>query len=67
VENPKIFRQLLNDSIEISQGIIKKDALIQLNDMIEGKVPYSFVIWRLICFGRWMKIFNIKINDENRS
>jgi len=56
---PECFQEMLKNSIECSHGIIKKESLAQLNSMIEGKTPYSSMIWRVICFGRWMKIFKV--------
>jgi asparagine synthase (glutamine-hydrolysing) len=60
-ENPEFFKQLLKESIEYSQGLLNDSAISQLNAMIEGKELYNQTIWRLICFGRWMKIFNVSL------
>lgn len=57
--DPKFFQELLEESIKLSNGIIKKDVSTHLKDMIEGKMMFSSMIWRIICFGRWVKIFNV--------
>jgi asparagine synthase (glutamine-hydrolysing) len=55
------FRQLLQDSINNSKGIIKPSALTYFDGVVSGTIPFSYTYWRLIAFGAWMKIFNVQI------
>ena len=34
----------------------RAETLKILDDMVTGKIGYSFVIWRVICFGQWMRM-----------
>ncbi len=55
------FRQLLQDSIDHSGGIIKPEALAYFDGVVSGDIPFDFTYWRLIAFGAWMKTFNVHI------
>ena len=57
------FREMLEDSVENSKGIINPAILDEYDAWIEGDrtcVNMS-IIWRAIILGRWMKIFNVDI------
>lgn len=53
------FRQMLQDSIHHSKGIIKPAALIYFDKIVQGELPFNYTYWRLIAFGCWMKTFNV--------
>jgi asparagine synthase (glutamine-hydrolysing) len=55
----KEFRILLEESILNSKGIIKKDALRYFDRVVRGELPFDFTYWRIIAFGKWMKIFDV--------
>ncbi len=55
------FRQLVKEAITQSKGILTEKAVEKLEDVISGKEAYNFVIWRWICFGRWMKRFCVSL------
>jgi len=57
---PDLFRKALRDAVEVSSGVIKHDVLTLLEQMIEGRQPFSHLIWRLISFGSWMKVFSLR-------
>lgn len=57
--NSEVFRKKLSESIEISNGILNKKALLYFDNVINKKIPFSFTIWRIINFGIWMKIFRV--------
>lgn len=59
---PDTFRSALQEAIVHSQGILTADALHQLEEIIAGKRAFSFLPWRMICFGNWMKLFSVKLN-----
>ncbi len=60
-DNSKIFRQLFVEAVESSRGIINEDAVKKFDRMIEGKERFNSYAWRVISFGRWMKMFNVSI------
>ena len=55
------FRQLLQDSVDISKGIIKPEALAYFDEIVKGTMPFNYNYWRLIAFGEWMKKFNVQV------
>ena len=57
--NSEIFRKKLRESVEISNGILNKNALLYFDNVINKKIPFSFTIWRMINFGIWMKTFGV--------
>jgi len=60
IKNP-IFRTILNQSIESSQGIVSPKVLKEYDQVVAGKEPFSNTIWRVICFGRWLERFSVKV------
>jgi len=54
------FRKALRDSMDASGGILKPDVMRLLEETVEGKRAFSFLIWRLISFGAWMRVFSVR-------
>jgi asparagine synthase (glutamine-hydrolysing) len=54
------FRHALEAGVEASGGILKPEALKVLDGMVEGRQPFSFLVWRLISFGAWMRVFSVR-------
>lgn len=59
-ERPDLFRKALRDAVDASGGIISADTLTLLQQTIDGRRPFSFLIWRLISFGAWMRVFSLR-------
>jgi asparagine synthase (glutamine-hydrolysing) len=59
-QSPDRFRTALRDAVDASSGIIKIDTLALLERTIDGKQPFTFLIWRLISFGAWMRVFSLR-------
>lgn len=58
---PDLFRKKLNDAIVASGGVLRKaETNKMLEDMIAGRMRFSFLPWRLISFGEWMKAFSVE-------
>ena len=57
--SPERFRAALCEAIELSGGIIRGQALTLFDDIVAGRQPFSYVIWRLISFGTWMRVFKL--------
>jgi asparagine synthase (glutamine-hydrolysing) len=60
-EAPDLFRAELRHAIDASQGIITSKALDRLEAVIAGKEEFSFLVWRMISFGRWMERFGVRL------
>ena len=60
-ESPKLFRKGIAQAIDITNGLIKNEALIYFDNIVEGKVPFDFSYWRLILLGEWITKFNVKV------
>ena len=60
-ERPDDFRDALRSSIDASQGVLRPSAARLLEDVIDGRRPFSFLPWRMISFGAWMRRFNVQV------
>lgn len=58
--SPDHFRKALRDAVDASAGIIGEGTLSLLEETIDGSRPFSFLIWRLISFGAWMRVFSLR-------
>lgn len=56
-----LFRQALRGAIDASAGIINDGTLALLEEIIGGRRPFSFLPWRLISFGAWMRVFSARV------
>jgi asparagine synthase (glutamine-hydrolysing) len=64
MKNPQIVKMELENAIEILQPLFDKDKIMawfekNINNEIALKNDF---IWRLISAGRWVKLFNVKLN-----
>jgi asparagine synthase (glutamine-hydrolysing) len=60
-ERPQEFRAALRAALEASQGVLRPQALEHLEEVIAGRRPFSFLPWRMISFGAWMRRFQVTI------
>jgi asparagine synthase (glutamine-hydrolysing) len=60
-EAPGAFRTALHEAVEASSGVLRPSAMGVLDGMIAGRRTFSFLPWRMICFGAWMKRFDVRI------
>ena len=58
---PDLFRRALRETVDSAGGVIKSGVLEMLEDIIAGKRPFDFLIWRLVSFGRWIRRHNVQI------
>ncbi len=56
---PDLFRDRLRNAVEASQGLLGAESLDELESIIAGKRPFSFVPWRLVNLGEWMETFSV--------
>ncbi|HOD54665.1 MAG TPA: asparagine synthase (glutamine-hydrolyzing) [Candidatus Cloacimonadota bacterium] len=61
-ENPAFFRNEIKDSLGMSESFINESTKDFFDQMIDGFVPFDYSLFRFICFGRWLKQFNVKIS-----
>ena len=54
------FRKALRDAIDASAGIISDESMDVLERTIAGRQPFSFLLWRMISFGAWMRVFSLR-------
>jgi asparagine synthase (glutamine-hydrolysing) len=62
-QNGTSFRKELEDTIRSSNGLINRNILDILDAVTQGKRPFDFTIWRFIAFGRWLKVFDVTIDN----
>ena len=60
-QDPGQFRMELKEAIANTHGILSDPALNVLEEMIEDRRPFSFLVWRLLCFGKWLQQFSVSI------
>lgn len=58
-ERPAEFSQLVEKSIEMSQGIFKHSGKALSLGMIAGTYPYNSLLWRQITFSQWLELFGL--------
>jgi asparagine synthase (glutamine-hydrolysing) len=55
-----LFIEMAKDAIIKSQGILNPLAEKKVLDIISGKAPFDFFVWRVIFFGEWLQLFKIQ-------
>jgi asparagine synthase (glutamine-hydrolysing) len=55
-----VFRSRLAEAIADCQGIVSPKALTIFEESLAGKRSYDSAIWRAICLGTWMRLFNVR-------
>jgi asparagine synthase (glutamine-hydrolysing) len=58
-DSPMGFLQLVERSVDQSRGILLPNAILRAREIVEGRRPFSFYVWRLISFGTWMDRFAV--------
>ncbi|WP_456834896.1 MULTISPECIES: asparagine synthase (glutamine-hydrolyzing) [unclassified Bradyrhizobium] len=51
----------IDEAIKWSGGIIKPAMREVLSNVLAGKAPFSYHVWRVVCFGAWLKKFQIRL------
>jgi asparagine synthase (glutamine-hydrolysing) len=60
-EAPDIFRKEIKRAVYHSGGILTDYAERRLERIIDSELQFDYIIWRMICFGRWMERFNVEV------
>ncbi|MCI9138211.1 MAG: asparagine synthase (glutamine-hydrolyzing) [Lachnospiraceae bacterium] len=65
-QNFRYFRKELSEACKSLEPLIERDKILKWFDKNEGKIKRGdFLAWRLICAGRWVKLFDVQISKEN--
>jgi len=65
-QQPEAFIQALNEAIEASHGVLGPETREELSAIISGKQAFSFLPWRWISFGAWVKRFEVGLPLDAR-
>jgi asparagine synthase (glutamine-hydrolysing) len=57
----EIFRTRLAEAAAATKGIVRSDAAATLGASLAGSASYDSAIWRIICLGAWMRLFNVAV------
>lgn len=60
-ERPAEFMCLVEESLELSQGIFKPKVRDLALRMMKGKLPYNSTLWRQITFSKWLELFDVSV------
>jgi asparagine synthase (glutamine-hydrolysing) len=55
------FRELLCDGVKRSNGLVSSSVINEFEISIDRKSGIPGHIWRIICFGIWVDVFNVQI------
>ena len=55
------FRERLADAVAACKGIIAPEAVSLLEGCLTGQSGYDSAVWRIICLGAWMRLFNVAV------
>ena len=53
------FRSRLGEAVMACQGIVDAGAARGLEAGLTGAAPYDSAVWRIICLGAWVRLFNV--------
>lgn len=56
-----LFRGRLAEAAENSRGIVRPGAVKLLGESLGTGMSYDSAIWRIICLGTWMRLFNVAL------
>lgn len=59
--SPDEFRRAVRDAVDASMGVLTSATLKAADELIDGNRSYDGVLWRWICFGRWMSRFGVTV------
>lgn len=60
--NSDIFRNELSEACDLLEGIVDRKIVLEwFEDRINSQKSFGYIFWKLICVGRWMDVFNVKV------
>ncbi|WP_292934503.1 asparagine synthase (glutamine-hydrolyzing) [Noviherbaspirillum sp.] len=58
---PNLFRTRMRRAVQAADGLFSPACFDMLEDIIDGKKPFSHMPWRVINFGEWINTFSVSI------
>lgn len=58
-KSPDQFIKLVETAVEASDGFMSPAAVDYTLTVLEGRRPFTFLVWRILCLGRWMQRFAV--------
>lgn len=55
------FRRRLAEAVANTRGILRAETADLLGESLTGGKRYDSAIWRILCFGAWMRLFNVSL------
>jgi asparagine synthase (glutamine-hydrolysing) len=55
------FAERINETIALAGNIIRPAMRDVLSRVVAGKGAFSHHVWRVICFGAWLKQFGVRV------
>ena len=65
--NRPAFEKLVDDAIDAAGGILTPAARSKAQRILSGAEPFSFLVWRMISFGAWLRRFNVQFAEPGRA
>ena len=59
-DSPNDFIELVKKAMINTEGILNKKAQSKAIDIILGKKPFDFFVWRLLFFSAWIELYKIE-------
>ena len=60
-EHADMIKQDLQKAVEVSNGFINNHILDKFDKIINNKEKFDFTIWRVLCFGKWVEVFKVRM------
>lgn len=57
------FLSGIDRTIAAAGGIVGEPVRELAREMIDGKAPFSFLIWRIVSFGHWLERFSVSLDN----
>jgi len=59
--DPAAFREALAEAVAAAGGVLRGEVLDFFDQVVAGRKRFSFLIWRLISFGTWLRAFSVRV------
>jgi asparagine synthase (glutamine-hydrolysing) len=57
------FREALADAVEVLPGILDPSTVDRFDEMVAGRRRFDPLFWRVICAGRWVRRFSVRLDE----
>jgi asparagine synthase (glutamine-hydrolysing) len=57
----EVFRCRLKEALASCKGVIAPDTVESFEGCLNGSGQYDSAVWRIICLGTWMRLFNVAV------